>query len=214
MRPRFRRASAIVAFMAAVLVAAPVAATSPWVTFKQTGTSAFAFNSECTDNPGGTTTCEGEFLDVFKGTSKASGEPTRRVEQVCYSQFSDTFDSDTGEFIESHGSFGCTFDAGTLTIMDLTSITLAPTVIELTAFDCDPSGCTESDGGSTTVDGTWTGVGPISSQKGRFKFDDGSCVQVNADRGRFREASFDGSIDATQAQMGEGSFTFRTNCPF
>ncbi len=37
MRSRPRLASAIVALMAAILVAAPVAAASPWVTFKQGG---------------------------------------------------------------------------------------------------------------------------------------------------------------------------------
>ena len=64
------------------------------------------------------------------------------------------------------------------------------------------------------MQGTWTGVGPIVTQKSRFTFDDGTCIQVNADRGRFRQATFGGSIAATQAMMGDGSFTFRTSCPF
>ena len=213
MRSRFKPASVVLAILAAIILAAPLAAASPWVTFKQSGTSAFAFTGDCTENPDGTVTCTSESITVFEGTIKQSGEPTRKGDQICYGESSDTFDPNTGEG-ESQGSFGCTFDAGTLTIDDLTSITLAPTVIELTAFDCDPSGCTESPGGSTIVDGTWTGVGPIFSHKGKFKFDDGTCVQVNADKGQFRQASFEGSFEATDASMGEGSFTFRTNCTF
>ena len=35
----------------------------------------------------------------------------------------------------------------------------------------------------------------------------------NANKGRFREASFDGSITDPELMMGAGSFTFRTDCP-
>jgi hypothetical protein len=150
---------------------------------------------------------------VFEGTTRQSGQPTMSGERVCYSQFTDTFNPRTGEG-ESSGVFGCALDAGTLTIDNLTSITLAPTLIELTAIECDSTGCTESPGGTITVQGTWTGVGPITTQKSRFTFDDGTCIQVNADRGRFRQATFDGSIAATQAMIGEGTFTFRTSCAF
>jgi hypothetical protein len=212
MRTRFRLASAI-AILAAILIAAPASATSPWTTIKQSGANAYAFNQECTENADGTVTCANQSIDVFEGTFRQSGEPVRRGEQVCYSEFTDTFDPTTGEG-ESSGVFGCTFDAGTLTVDDLTSITLAPTVIQLTAIECDSSGCTESPGGTTTVSGTWTGVGPIVTQKGRFKFDDGVCVQVQADKGTSRQASFEGSFVALEAAIGEGSFTFRTNCAF
>lgn len=58
----------------------------------------------------------------------------------------------------------------------------------------------------------WTGTGPIFSHKGKSRFDDGTCVQVNADKTRSREASFDGSIEAQWATIGDGSFTFRSNC--
>ena len=102
MRPRFRLASAIVALMAAIFVTAPVAATSPWVTFKQVGTSAFAITEECADNADGSVTCVGQFVDVFEGTIKQSGELTRKGEQVCYSDFINTFDPIIGETIEIH----------------------------------------------------------------------------------------------------------------
>lgn len=211
MHSRFKPASVGVAVLAALLIAAPVAAADPWLTFTQSGTSAFASDQVCTENPNRTITCEGESIDVFEGTMRQSGQPTVRGERVCYSQFTSTFNPRTGEG-ESSGVFGCALDAGTLTVDNLTSITLAPTLIELTAIECDSTGCTESPGGTITVQGTWTGVGPIVSQKSRFTFDDGTCRQVNADRGSFRQATFDGSIAATQAMMGEGTFTFRTSC--
>ena len=216
MHPRFRLASAVVALMAAVLVAAPVTAASPWQTSTQSGTNAYAFTGgACTDNPDGTATCSGTLIDVFKGTIKETGAPTRKAEQACYSEFTYTLDAKTGDISDSHSLFGCTFDARTLAINDLTSITLVPTVISLTAIACDASGaCTESPAGSMTASGAWIGIGPIVAEKGKFKYDDGTCVQVNADKGGSRRASFDGSINSTDAEMSVGSFTFRTNCPF
>lgn len=213
MRSRFKPANVVLAIMATLIIAAPVAAADPWLTFKQAGTSAFASNVECVENPNRTVTCSGQSIDIFEGTTKQTGEPTRSGERVCYSEFTDTFNPRTGVG-ESTGVFGCTLNAGTLAINNLTSITLAPTEIELTARECDSSGCTESPAGSITVHGTWTGVGPTVTQKGRFTFDDGTCIRVNADRGSFRQATFEGSIDATQAMMGEGTFTFRTSCAF
>ena len=139
MRTRFKPASVVLAVLAALLIAAPVAAADPWLTFKQSGTSAFAFDQVCTENPNRTVTCEGESIDVFDGTTRQTGQPTASGDRVCYSQFTDTFNPRTGEG-ESSGVFGCALDAGTLTIDNLTSITLAPTVIELTALECDSTG--------------------------------------------------------------------------
>ena len=212
MRYHFRLASAIVALVA-VLVAAPAASASSWVTYRQSGTNAFAFEESCTDNPDGTVSCESRSIDVFKGTTKEKGEPSRHGEQVCYSESRETFDPNTGEG-EFVGSFGCTVGSRALTIDKLRSLKLAETVIDLTTVECDDSGCTESPGGTTTVYGTWTGVGPSLSQRDRFWFDDGSCVQVNAGKGQFREASFEGSIAATESMLGAGTFRFRTNCEF
>jgi hypothetical protein len=215
MRSGFRPASVILTILVTITLAAPAAAASPWTTVKQSGTNAFAFTPQsCTDNADGTITCEGTSVDVFEGTIKQSGEPTRRGEQACYSESSFTFDPDTGEPVASRSLFGCALDAGTLTVDNLTSISLAPTVIELTEVVCDESTCTESPGGTTTVEGTWTGVGPITSHKGKFRFDDGSCIQVNADKGSSRQASFEGSLEAQDARIGQGSFTFRTTCSF
>jgi hypothetical protein len=213
MRPPFKTAGAIVAILAAGLLAAPVLA-GEWTVVRQAGTQAYAFVGTCTDNPDGTTSCDGQSINVFEGRLQLPGEPTRRGEQVCYSEFSETFDPSSGAVVAYHALFGCALDAGTLDADRLTLIELEPTVVELTAMECDASTCTESPAGSTTVEGRWTGVGPISSQKSKYRFDDGSCIQVNADRGSQRAASFVGSIDATEALMSEGTFTFRTTCPF
>ena len=204
----------VLAIVTALLLAAPAAAASPWFSFSQSGTSAMADTSDCIENNDGTVTCAGESLFVFEGTMKASGARPTQGEQVCYSRFLETFNPETGEVIDFDNVSGCTLDAGTLTIDDLDSIVLAPTLIELMTFECDESGCTESPAGSTTVYGTWTGVGPVISQKGRFTWDDGVCVQVQADKGTIREASFTGSFDAQFAQMSSGRSTFRTSCTF
>ncbi|MGH2418469.1 MAG: hypothetical protein ACRDFY_09070 [Candidatus Limnocylindria bacterium] len=215
MRSRSRPASVILAILAVIILAAPVTAANPWMAFKQSGTNAFAFTPEsCLDNADGTITCQAESIDVFDGTMKQTGEPTIHGEQACYNQSSFTFDPDSGGPIASRSLFGCALDPGTITIDNLTSVALAPTVIELVEVVCDDTTCTESPGGTTTVEGTWTGIGPITSQKGKFSFDDGTCIQVSADRGTSREASFEGSLDAQMARIGEGGFTFRTTCAF
>jgi hypothetical protein len=213
MRSGFRAASLVMAIVAVFTLAAPVAAASKWTTFKQAGTNAFAFNEACVDNPDGTVTCDGQSIDVFEGRILEPGQPTFRGEQVCYSEHHDTLHPGTGASIESSSSFGCTRGSNSLTSRRLASITLAPTVIELTEVVCDPTGCMESEGGSITVHGTWTGVGPTIRQSGRFRFDDGTCIQVNADKSKSRQATFEGSIDTLDARLGRGSFTFKTTCP-
>lgn len=214
MRSGVRLTGAIVAVMAAILVAAPVAAAGPWTVSRETGTRASAHSSdECADNPDGSVTCDSESVHAFKGRIKPPGEAKRKSEHVCYHRSSYTFDPNTGNSIAHHERFGCTDDAGTLTVNGLRSIRLAPTVIALMAIECDESGeCTESEAGSTTLRGTWTGAGPISRHTTRSRFDDGTCVLVHVEKGRSRGASFEGSFDATDSQIGEGNFTFRTNC--
>jgi hypothetical protein len=213
MRRTFRYSTLGVAFAALIVLATPVAAANPWTVFKQSGVHAIAHSFACVEDAE-VVTCAGEGVDVFEGATIAPGEPKRKGEQACYSAVSETYDAGSGEPIESEWLFGCTLDAGTVSIDRLNSVSLTPTTIHLTAVMCDASGCTESQAGTITVDGTWTGVGPTESQKSRSVYDDGGCLQVNADRGRSRQASFVGSIDAADARIGEGGFTFRTTCDF
>lgn len=211
MRPVHRLSAAIVALMAVTLSATPVASASDWTTYKQSGTRATASTETCADNADGTVTCSGEVLDVFEGTTRSSGLPTEKGEQICYSQFTSTFDPRTGEGT-GHGEFGCAIGGTSVSIDGLSSVVLAPTTIELVHVECDVLECTEGPDGTITVNGTWTGTGQIFSQKGKFRSDDGTCMQISADKAQSREASFDGSIDASWANLGEGSFTFRSDC--
>jgi len=215
MRSRSRPAGLIAALVAVLTLAAPAAAASPWVTFSQSGTVANADTQHCADNPDGTVTCSGESLSVFEGKIKAPGERARQGDVVCYNRFSFTFDPISGEPLDDESVSGCTFDAGTLSIDNLTSVTLDPTLVELVSIDCTgESECTETPAGSTTVHGTWTGTGPITQQSGKFRVDDGTCVQMQAERASFRDASFEGSFDTTSAGLSSGTFTMRTSCAF
>jgi hypothetical protein len=214
MRSATRAISLIIAILVALTLAAPVAAGNKWaVTSKQAGTNAFAFTQACIENADGTTTCDGQSIDVFEGTIRQTGQPTFNGQQVCYSEHHVTFNPITGQTIESRALSGCTLNARTLTIRKLNSITLAPTVVELTEMVCDATTCTESAAGSITIHGTWTGVGPTMSQRGKFRFDDGTCIQVSADQSNSRLATFVGSIDAPEGRIAKGSFTFKTSCP-
>ena len=214
MRSRFRLAAAIVALLATILIANPVAAASPWAVSHQSGTNAYAFTSDCVEHGDGTVTCEGRSIDVFEGKLHAAGAPNRTIQQACYGEYRETFDAAEGAILEYHALFGCAIGSGTLQVDALDTISLGPTTIDLIAIECDATDCTEAPAGSTVVHGTWSGVGATFSQKGRNKFDDGSCLQVQADRSRFRSASFAGSFEAADAQIHEGTFTFRTDCVF
>jgi hypothetical protein len=216
-----RRLWAVVAALAAVILLTTPAAAAKWeFAATSSGTSASA-QSEfvCTDNSDGTTTCTSAGVFVFSGRSKEIGTSTVHTEQVCYNESSDTFDTETGEPIAFGGLFGCAFDTDTLTVDDLSSLTLAVTEISLVEVVCDPDSCTEEPDGTVIVSGEWTGIGPLSSQRSRNRFDDGSCVQMDSQKGTFRQAEFSGTVDADPllaefADLSEGTFSFRTSCAF
>ena len=214
MRTRVRLGGLAAGLVVAVLVVAPVAAASPWFSVKQTGTFAFAFGDTCQDNGDGTTTCEGQSLDVFEGSQKFSGSRRTAGQQVCTSIFTVTFDTETGEPLDQVDAFGCVSDPGTLTVDGLDSITLAATEIDLVHLSCDEETgeCTETPAGSITVSGTWEGVGPLVMSTSRFSFDDGVCRDVQSNRMTQRQADFSGSFEAFDVGMSEGTFTFRTSC--
>jgi hypothetical protein len=218
MASRRRLLPVVAALTALIVLAGPVSA-APWqFVFREAGTSAFAeTDSTCVDNGDGTATCGGTVIDVFDGKSKERGTSTVHSERACYSRFSETFDVTTGEIIEFAGVFGCAFDPGTIAIKKLTTITLAATEIALIEIRCDVDSCTEDSAGTVVVEGTFSGVGPIGRDKSKFRLDDGTCVEADASRGRFREASFSGSVDGDPftpafAAMGAGTFMFRTSC--
>lgn len=212
MRSRFRPISLILAIVAAFTLVAPVAAANPWVITKQAGSNAIAFADSCSDNPDGTVTCTSQSLEAFRGQESHTGQPTFDGDRVCYSDHTVTFDPATGQPIDSSSRFGCVVDPGTLTIRKLNSVTLRPTVIPLTEMSCEGDECTEETAGTISVRGRWTGEGPTGSQRGNFRFDDGTCVQVHSDASKFRTAAFVGTFEALDSRISKGSSTFKTNC--
>lgn len=216
-----RRLFPVVAALAAVILLSTPTLAAKWdFAFTQSGVSGSAqAEFVCTDNEDGTETCSSSGIFVFVGRSKAMGGSSEHVAEVCYSAFTDTFNPETGEFFESIGVFGCVRDAGdTLTIDDLSSITLEATDIPLTEVVCDAEfECTEEPGGTAVVAGEWTGFGPIFSQKNKSTFDDGICISVNSQKGDFRQADFTGTVDGNSfvaefADLSDGTFTFRDGC--
>jgi len=205
--------AAIVVAALVLLAAVPVTAASAWSTYGESGTRAFAASVECVEGPvDGQSTCNGRFLDVFEGTLRIPGESKLKGDQICYFAFTETLDADTGEPIASRHLSGCSFDVGTVSASGLTAVSLAPTVIELSAFDCDAFECSEpAPAGTTSVNGTWIGVGPIYSEKNRSMTSDGTCVDVSVNKGERREASFSGSF-AGDASIAQGTFTYRFKC--
>jgi hypothetical protein len=215
-----RRLGPIVAALVALIVmTGPVSAAPLQFVFREAGTSAYAeSDASCTDNGDGTVTCSGTVIDVFEGRSKERGTSTLHSERACYSKLSGTFDAETGEPIELSGVGGCAFDSRTISIKSLRSITLAPTEIELVAIQCDADSCTEDPAGSIVVRGKFTGEGPVSRDRSKFRLDDGTCILADSSQGRFRGASFTGSADgvpftSTTAAIGAGMFRLRISCP-
>jgi hypothetical protein len=213
-----RRLGAVLAGLVAIILLTTPALAARWeFGFTSSGTNASAqTESVCNDNGDGTSTCTGTFLFVFAGKSRELGSPTVHTEQVCYSESSDTFDTETGEPIAFTGVFGCA-DTDAISVDRLSSTTLAPTEVSLVETACDLESCTEEPGGTVVVAGTWTGTGPISRQTSNNRFDNGICVQIDSQKGMFREADFTGSVDgnALPAEFGEvsdGTFSFRTTC--
>lgn len=218
MASRRRLGPIVAALIALIVMTGPVSA-APWqFVFREAGTSAYAeADATCTDNGDGTVTCEGTVIDVFEGRSKERGTSTVHSERACYSRFSGTFDTETGEPIELSGVVGCAFDSGTISIKGLRSITLAATEIELIAVHCDADSCTEEVGGSIVVRGKFTGQGPVGRDRSKFRLDDGTCILADSSQGRFRGASFTGAVDGVPltsaiAAMGAGTFRLRISC--
>ena len=221
---RFRgRAFPIVAAVVVVLIMAAPAAAGWQESFRDSGTRAAIDNGTCTDNGDGTVTCSGQSISIFVGKTKFKGSATAQHYEVCYYQYTDTFNPETREGVSDQLS-GCALNTGTITIDDLTSVTVASTIVQLSAIHCDftVEECTEPvPDGSVVVSGTWTGVGPVVTNKSHGSFDDGTCRQIDMSSGSSREAVFTGTVDGAAfvtrdafTQIEEGTFSFRNTCSF
>jgi hypothetical protein len=151
--------------------------------------------------------------DSFSGVTHSN--------QVCAFLDSYTYDETTGDYVgDPISESGCTVDlpSGKLTFgRNLSSATLATTTITIQQYVCDEYSCEPGASRDVTIGGTWTGVGPTSSQKYRSASDDGTCRFNEAGKGSSREASFSGtiagrSLEAVYGSISDGKFTYRSRC--
>ncbi len=214
------------ALLVLALGASPAAAAKPGTesfSFSQAGVSADAFVSECVDNADGTVTCFGAGGFVFAGKMHERGQGASRGAQVCYNEFTDTFNPMTGEGVNFQFESGCATDLpdGAVVADDLTSIIINPTTIVLTGESCTVSGeefeCIPMPEREVEVAGTFTGTGTIVRQSFRSFTDDGVCVFRDSSSGFSRTASFSGSVDGEAVELDEtfmqdGRFSFSSTC--
>jgi hypothetical protein len=218
MRGHRRVWAAVAGTVAALAVASSALGASPWLSIRQQGVSAISQHVACVERGHGTSACEAEILQVFHGKLKISGIANQHADQVCYQKVTATVDTDSGELLEGRVSLGCGFDTGTIRVRNLSSITLAATSIDLLVIDCDETGCSDEIGvGQATLKAKWTGIGRATPSRGRFRIDDGTCIEVEAMRARVREATFSGTVNgaaiaADVALVGAGTFRFRSSC--
>jgi hypothetical protein len=203
----------------AVAVGPALAATSERFSFQRSGLDAGAFETTCVDNTDGTVTCSGSELFVFSGKTRAKGDGATRGGEVCTSSFTDTFDSQTGQGVNFMFEGGC---AQAPVVFDgLNSATIPATTITLEGESCEVVGeevqCTPTDPREVTVEGAFTGTGPVSRERFRSFFDDGVCVSRDSSSGSFRAATFSGTVDGEafspeDGSIREGRFSFSSSC--
>jgi hypothetical protein len=100
----------------------------------------------------------------------------------------------------------------------LLSATLAPTTVTVEDQACEKFGCEPGTARDIVVSASWTGFGPLSTQKYRSAFDDGTCRNHDAFKGSNRQADVTGSFDGHDlaaeryGNLSSGKYTFRSSC--
>jgi len=223
-RSRFAWISAAVLALLLLSAGSVAADTTPPADgkFTQNGTSAEAYSSTCTPPAGDTTTCTDVGLSVFAGKMTDSFSGVSHRNQVCAHIATYTIDINTGDYLdEPVFESGCQVDLPNGTVRaakDLSSVTLAPTSIEVHEYVCDDVSCEPVSSRDITVAGTWTGFGPTSSSKFRSSNDDGTCRTYDSGKGSSREATFVGTVDGLSfggdgySYISNGRYTFRSRC--
>ena len=181
------------------------------------GSNASLFTGECVSNQNRTTTCHETNLFAFVGMDHDKlGRVIQKRNEACLSIDAYTYNTRTGAFISGSSEFGCAegLSSSALQISKLTSAVLGAT-ITVTAYDCTQDPCVPISSRDVGVNVSWTGTGPITTQKSRFVYDDGVCLQVSADKSSYRSATVAGTIDGASianadANLGDGRFTFRS----
>lgn len=180
-----------------LLLAGPAAAAPP---VKDSGTQdfVFAFSSSC-----GPSTCTDTLLDVF-----AVGDETI---VVCVNEI--TYNTRTGRITSEDSACSAELPADTLVVEDdLSSASVPPT--DVTFFNCNQQGCVEGD--TITVSLELTGFGPITTDRQRSTFNDGTCTFTFSSSGEQRQATgtitLDGEVLEAQGSIGSGKFSFTQHC--
>jgi hypothetical protein len=217
MRLGRRAVSVFLGILGALAMASSALGASPWFSIREHGVGAVSQHVACDDSRDGTTSCDIEILQVFKGTLKVSGSRTEHADEACYEHLTATLSDD--DVIDIRVVLGCALDPHTIRVRGLSSIVLRTTDIELTELTCDESGCSDARAGNVSVNGKWSGVGRVFPSHDRFRFDDEGCLEIDATQGRARNAHFAGtadgvSIESDEALVASGAFRLRTTCEY
>jgi hypothetical protein len=214
------------ALMLLTVAAAPAAAAKPGTesfSYSQSGRTADAWSGDCTENNDGTVTCSSEGIFVFEGKTRAKGGGATRINEVCYTSSTDTFDP------EGTGGGSWTFASGCAPASvvwgdDLSTVTINRTTMTLEGESCTHSGdpesepvCTATAPRQVVIEGTFTGAGSLVRESFRSFRDDGHCVQRESSSGYSRNASFDGTVNgepvvAQDAYLRDGRFSYSATC--
>lgn len=207
------------------LSAGPVAADTTPPTdgfYTQNGSSAGLYASDCVANGDDTTTCVDQQLSVFIGKMSDSVSGVTHASQLCVSISRATFSDLTGDFIGVPSWYqGCRVDLpiGSIRIdSKLTSATLAATLVTVDDMVCEKFGCEPGTSRDIVVAASWAGFGPLSANKYRASYDEGTCRSNESFKGTGRSAEIAGAIDGTPVAgdrfgfISSGKSTFRSNC--
>ena len=189
--------------------------------YRQVGSGADAFSSDCTTD-GDTTTCANEQISVFIGKMTDSVTGVSHSSQLCVMVESYTYSELTGEFVGSPTfDQGCRTDvpAGAIRIdSKLRSASLAPTTVSVEDVACQKFGCDPGSPHDVLVSATWVGFGALQSSKSHGSSGDGTCRTNESFKGSSRSADVTFAIDDatfTVSDSGDiysGRYSFQSRC--
>lgn len=221
--PFARIAAGVLAIL--MLSAAPAAAATGPIgdkSYSQSGFSAQANATHCTE-VGDILTCTDVDFGAFVGKLN-DGTSVTHPNQVCVSIGTWSVDTLREEPVgEPVYERGCLLDLarGTVAIdskLDWASLARTDLTVEQLACDKETGECVVLASRVVTIDGQWTGMGPLSATKSRGSGDDGVCRYHQSFKGQGRSASFTGSLGdlvfATDdiGYLSSGRETFRSRC--
>ena len=205
-----------------LVVAAPVAAASPFIDASMDkGSSAWGDTWTCTDDvpEAGDSTCEYTYVSAFDGWSRYNGERFRS-DALCVSFGTSIYHAATQTYDDSWKG-GCLEGADVYIARDLAAASGAGIVAT------ESQSCTWDDNtgegscadpvpaGDIAVDVAWTGVPPVFKSTYRSRDVYGDCTSTSFSKGSSSEATlsatFDGvavSFDYAQINSGKSHYTY------